>query len=83
MTLAQDISSSRTKALVGKRVDVLIESEEPGENTEGDLFSIGRSFRDAPEVDGMAFVKGVFQPGDIVPTIVKGSLPYDLLCYPA
>ena len=83
MGLAQDISSSRTKNLVGERVDVLIESEEPGENTDGDLFSIGRSFRDAPEVDGMAFVKGVFKPGEMVPTIVKGSLPYDLLCYPA
>ena len=83
MGLAQDISSSRTKNLVGERVDVLIESEEPGENTDGDLFSIGRSFRDAPEVDGMAFVKGVFKPGEIVPAIVKGSLPYDLLCYPA
>ena len=82
MTLAQDISSSRTKELVGKRVEVLIESEEPGENIEGDLFSIGRSFRDAPEVDGMAFVKGVFKSGELVPTIVKGALPYDLLCYP-
>ena len=43
---------------------------------------VGRTYRDAPEVDGLAFVKGEFQKGSLVKANVDGALPYDLLCTP-
>ena len=45
MELQQAISLERNQALVGKTLDVLIEGQ-------GDGLSIGRTYRDAPEIDG-------------------------------
>jgi len=83
MILAQEISHRHTKALVGKSIDVLIESEQPGQNADGEFISIGRSYRDAPEVDGMVFVKGKHNQGDRISLQVSGALPYDVFCNPA
>jgi ribosomal protein S12 methylthiotransferase len=80
MTLAQEISHRHTKALVGRSIDVLIESEEPGQNADGEFISIGRSYRDAPEVDGLVFVKGAYHQGDKISAEVSGALPYDVFC---
>ena len=44
---------------------------------------VGRTIRDAPEVDGLAFVKGEFAAGSMIRARVDGALPYDLLCSPA
>ena len=82
MELAQGISLSANKSVVGETVDILIESEEPTRSTGGDLVVIGRTYRDAPEVDGLAFVKGEFKKGSFVEAHVDGALPYDLLCTP-
>ena len=43
---------------------------------------VGRTYRDAPEVDGLALVKGEFTSGSMVRVRVDGALPYDLLCTP-
>ncbi len=82
MELAQGISHTANRARVGRDVDVLIESREPGRSASGDLISIGRTERDAPEVDGLALVKGVHPMGSMVRVHVDGALPYDLLCTP-
>ena len=39
---------------------MLVESAAPVESAGGDLVVVGRTYRDAPEVDGLAFVKGEF-----------------------
>jgi ribosomal protein S12 methylthiotransferase len=82
MELAQQISLASNRAMTGREVDVLIESREPATSASGDPVSVGRTYRDAPEVDGMAFVKGVHAMGSIVRARVDGALPYDLLCSP-
>ena len=82
MELAQSISHDRNRALVGSEVDVLVESEEPTTSVGGDPIVVGRSFRDAPEVDGLAFVRGEFPAGTFVRARVDGAMPYDLLCSP-
>jgi len=82
MELAQGISQASNRAQVGREFDVLIESREPGESASGEPISIGRTLRDAPEVDGLAFVKGVHPMGSLVRVRVDGALPYDLLCTP-
>ena len=40
--------------------------------------SIGRSYRDAPEIDGLVLVKGEIAAGQIVPVMIKEAMVYDL-----
>ena len=83
MELAQSISHEANRQVIGQEFDVLVESAEPVESASGDLVVVGRTYRDAPEVDGLAFVKGEFSTGSMVRARVDGALPYDLLCSPA
>ncbi len=82
MELAQAISHESNRAMVGREVDILVESREPTASAGGDLVVVGRTFRDAPEVDGLAFLKGTYAMGEMVRARVDGALPYDLLCSP-
>ena len=82
MELAQGISQESNRAMVGHEVDILVESKEPTTSATGEPIVVGRTYRDAPEVDGMAFLKGTFPMGTMVRARVDGALPYDLLCTP-
>jgi ribosomal protein S12 methylthiotransferase len=87
MELQQGISLARNQALVGKTLDVLIEGHGEGEDDDGeptgDLLSLGRSYRDAPEIDGYVIVEGELPVGEIVPVRVTGATTYDLIATPA
>ncbi len=84
MELAQEISLARNRALVGRELEVLVESARPVESAGADgPVVVGRTYRDAPEVDGLALLKGEFAPGELVRARVEGALPYDLLLSPA
>lgn len=82
MELAQSISLEHQREQIGREFDVLIESLEPTETMDGQPISVGRTWRDAPEVDGLALLKGVHATGELVRARVDGALPYDLLCTP-
>ncbi|MDF2440588.1 MAG: ribosomal protein methylthiotransferase, partial [Abditibacteriota bacterium] len=76
-TLQQKISLKKNRAFIGKTLDVLLESEEPGG-------IVGRSFRDAPDIDGNVLVKMTprerkqFPPGSFVRARITGAGEYDL-----
>ena len=82
MELAQGIALAKNRTLVGRELDVLVESEQAVESQGGGLAVVGRTVRDAPEVDGLALVRGEFAAGSMVRVRVDGALPYDLLCTP-
>ncbi len=42
------------------------------------MISVGRSFRDAPEIDGYVLVEGDPPVGQIVPVRITGAMVYDL-----
>jgi ribosomal protein S12 methylthiotransferase len=71
MALQQDISLERNQTYVGKTLDVLFEGQ-------GDGLSLGRSYRDAPEIDGLVIVEGNAPVGDLVPVRITGAMTYDL-----
>jgi ribosomal protein S12 methylthiotransferase len=71
MEAQQNISLQVNQSYVGKTLDVLIEGFDNG-------ISIGRSYRDAPEIDGMVFVEGQAKIGEIVPVRISGAMAYDL-----
>lgn len=75
MALQQPISLARNQALVGKVLPVLVEGY-------GDGVSVGRTYRDAPEIDGMVFVPGELPLGEIVPIRIDGAMAYDLTGIP-
>jgi ribosomal protein S12 methylthiotransferase len=76
MELQQGISLQINQAYVGKTLNVLIEGVDKG-------IAIGRSYRDAPEIDGMVFVEGKAKVGEMVPVKITGAMAYDLTGVPA
>jgi ribosomal protein S12 methylthiotransferase len=76
MELQQGISLELNQSLVGRPLDVLIEGRDRD-------IAIGRSYRDAPEIDGLVFVEGKGEIGEIVPVTVTGAMPYDLTAVPS
>lgn len=83
MAVQQGISLKKNQALVGKTVDILVEGHGRGEdavgNESGDVISLGRSYRDAPEIDGYVLVEGELPVGEIVPVHITGATIYDLI----
>jgi len=75
MERQQAISLQINQSYVGKTLDVLVEGFDNG-------LSIGRSYRDAPEIDGLVFMEGKAEIGDIVPARITGAMPYDLTAVP-
>jgi len=81
MKLQQGISLKKNQSLIGKVLDVLIEGE-------GDGLLVGRSYRDAPEIDGMVIIEDSAQwkgrptkealIGKIIPVRITGAMIYDL-----
>jgi len=71
MEAQQTISHQINQSHVGKLLPVLVEGY-------GDGLSIGRSYRDAPEIDGMVIVEGQLPIGQIVPARITGAMNYDL-----
>ena len=83
MELQSAISLKKNQALVGKTLDILVEGHGAGENEHGaetgDVISLGRSYRGAPEIDGYVLVEGELPVGEIVPVRVTGATTYDLI----
>ena len=75
MELQQKVSKSINEKLIGKKIDCIVESI----NEDGAV--VARSYKDAPEVDGLVFVdtKTPVIPGDIITVKITGAIEYDLL----
>ena len=82
MLLQQRISLEKNQDLVGKTLDVLIEGQGAVEGSE-EVLSLGRSYRDAPEIDGMVIVEGELAAGMISRVEITGAMVYDLTGIPA
>jgi len=74
MSLQQKISRDNNSKLLGKTIDVLIDEKDK------DCY-LGRSHYDAPEVDGLVYVrsKEPLKPGDFVKAKIVDTLEYDLI----
>jgi ribosomal protein S12 methylthiotransferase len=79
MAAARSVTLEGNRRLVGSELDVLIE----GRPEAGSEYYAGRSYRDAPEVDGLVLLKASRLPvGEIVRARVERALAYDLLARP-
>ncbi len=78
MEVAQKVSLRRNRGLVGRVLEVLVEGAE--EDAAGRTPTMaGRSYRDAPEVDGLVFFSGRARIGEIVRLRITSALQYDLV----
>lgn len=75
LELQQRISLARNQQFIGRELDVLIEGA-------GDGVSIGRSYRDAPEVDGVVIVQKELPVGAFMRVRTTGAMEYDLMAEP-
>ena len=71
METQQNISLQINQSYVGKTLDVLVEGYDNG-------LTIGRSYRDAPEIDGLVLAEGQAEAGELVKVKITGALAYDL-----
>lgn len=73
MTIQQKISAKRLKRFVGRTLDVLVDEVKRTTAT-------GRSFADAPEIDGIVKIKNAagVKTGDMVKVTIEKAGPYDL-----
>ena len=89
MELQQEVSLDKSEEMVGKVIDCLIEGK-----IEDDDTYVGRSYKDAPNVDGFVFVKTdanlmsgdmfvqtgeLLVTGDFAKVKVTGAMEYDLI----
>jgi ribosomal protein S12 methylthiotransferase len=76
MAVQQENAFAWNAAQVGKRFEVLLDAPVPGEKNAW----LGRSYADAPDVDGVVFVTGKkLKAGQIVPVEIVATSDYDLV----
>jgi ribosomal protein S12 methylthiotransferase len=80
MRVQQGVSFAHNQALVGKVLPVLVEGRAAEADRDATPFkSVGRSHRDAPEVDGLVFVRDDLPEGQIVQVRIAEAMEYDLV----
>ena len=82
MSVQSRISAEINAAQVGRELPVLVESMAGQTAEDGSPIFVGRSYRDAPEVDGFVFCDGVARPGSMPVVRITGALDHDLLAEP-
>ncbi len=76
MELQQEVSYDKNQELIGKIMDVIVEGYSPDD----DIY-VGRTYRDAPNVDGLVFINCDYElmSGTIVKVKIDEAGPYDLI----
>lgn len=76
MELQQEISLEKSREMIGRTLLVMIEGKVADENA-----YVGRTYRDAPNVDGYIFINTdqEMRTGDFARVQVTGALEYDLI----
>lgn len=66
------ISLAKNKALVGQMISVLVDEVKDG-------WLAGRSYRDAPEIDGWVYAQGNVKPGSFAKIMITEAQEHDLV----
>ncbi len=76
MELQQEVSYDKNQELVGQILDVIVEGYSPDD----DVY-VGRTYKDAPNVDGLVFLNCDYEliSGTIVKVRIDEAGPYDLI----
>jgi ribosomal protein S12 methylthiotransferase len=69
--LQENISLENNQCFIGRTMDVLVEGVYQN-------IVVGRSYRDAPEIDGLVIAEGQGKVGQMVRVQISGALVHDL-----
>ncbi len=76
METQQAISLRKNRSFIGKQLEILIEGRD-------EIGAFGRSYRDAPEIDGIVRIENYSgSAGNLIKAIIIGASEYDLLAKP-
>ena len=75
MLVQQEISMARNEEQLGRELSILVEGA-------ADDLSVGRSYRDAPEIDGLVLLPGELPVGEFARARIVGAQEYDLTAEP-
>lgn len=77
MALQSKISEDLNHGIEGRTIEVLVEGQSPEQQN----VAYGRSYREAPDVDGMIYIENARQvkPGEFITAKVVQGFTYDLL----
>lgn len=73
MRLQEAISFKKNQNLLGSQMMMLVDGIDDRQK-----IAIGRTYRDAPEVDGLVVANGTAAVGDLLPVRVTGAMAHDL-----
>ena len=73
MELQSRLALQKKQSLVGQTLDLLVEGVD-----EEQAVIIGRTYRDAPEIDGLVVANGRAEVGEMTSVVIEGVGPYDL-----
>jgi ribosomal protein S12 methylthiotransferase len=76
MTTQQAVSLDRNRRWIGRSLRIVVEGS--GTADDGTPLVVGRSFRDAPEIDGLVWARGSAPTGSFVEVQVEQATAYDL-----
>lgn len=90
MAVQQHIALERNQAQVGRVLEVLTEEVVEAEGLrdwgittpDGRHYTLARSYREAPEIDGAVIIPGVLPVGAFLQVRITGALEYDLIGEP-
>jgi ribosomal protein S12 methylthiotransferase len=76
MAVAEEVSAAKLQKRVGATMQILVDSA-PGLGKKG---GVGRSYADAPEIDGVVYLADAegLQPGDLVEVQITDADGHDL-----
>ena len=76
MKIQRRVYSENNKSFMCSRFEVLIDEKEAS----GRETYLGRTYMDAPEIDGLVYINGPgIRRGDLVSARITGTLEYDLI----
>lgn len=76
MRQQRKIAAKQSKRFVGRELALLVEGV--GEDEDGGPVVAGRTYREAPEVDGLVFARGRAHPGSKARVLIEAAEEYDL-----
>lgn len=74
MQVQAEISLHQNQRFIGKTLDVLVEGVDDDQG-----ISIGRSYRDAPEIDGLVVIDGLAPIGKLASVQINSAITHDLV----
>lgn len=81
MAQQEQLSFEKNRALVGRELTVLVDEQElvRSPRAGGPGLFVARTYRDAPEVDGLVVCSGAARPGDMPRVRITEALAHDLI----